>query len=253
MGTEATTDEDVIALDYVAVVGNLYLASQKPDFADEMLGAGVMATSKVDVDRRVEGDPGFAAPRNFLGVAFGVGGGELASRVAGAGNQTGADRVGRNRQPQSLDPFPGSIEIRRCDARDEQVLPDCEAEVAITELAGDSGQAPHLRDRHPPDRDNDPDPAELVLFLRMNANVRQALERRPRQQGAWYGAVQPAAQFLFDKAKEFIDAELVEHVFQSCFGAVGAISMVDEHAHDRVGDLGGVGGFHHDAGVAGKT
>ena len=50
--------------------------------------------------------------------------------------------------------------------------------------------------------------------------------------------------------EEFLDAQAVEHVFQPRLGAVGAVAVIDEHAHHRVGDLRGVGGLHQHAGVA---
>src|SRR5262245_16760810 len=189
MRTEAAADEDVVALDCIAVVGDLHLARQEADLADEMLRTGMMATGEVDVDRSIEGDPRLAPARDLLGVAFRVGGGELASRVAGAGDQTGAYRIGRNRQAQSLDLFPGGVEIRGCYARDQQVLPDRETDIAVAEITGDPGQAAHLRNSHPSDRNGNPDTVELILLLGMNADVRQAIEGRPRQQGAWHRAI----------------------------------------------------------------
>ena len=97
IGAEAAADQDVIALDRVALLGLLHLAGEQPDFADEMLRAGMMAAGEMDVDRPVERNPRLAPARDLLGVALGVGGGELAAGIAGAGDEAGADRVGVSR------------------------------------------------------------------------------------------------------------------------------------------------------------
>ena len=61
------------------------------------------------------------------------------------------------------------------------------------------------------------------------------LERRARRQRRRHGAVELAAELLFRQREEFLDAHLVEHVFQPRLGAVGAVAVFDEHAHHRVG------------------
>ena len=98
---EAAADQDVIALDRVAVLGDLHLAGEQADLADIVLRAGVMAAGEMDVDRRVERDARLAPARDLLGVALGVGGGELAAGIAGAGDEAGADRVGLDRQARA--------------------------------------------------------------------------------------------------------------------------------------------------------
>src|ERR1035437_5982532 len=53
---EAAADQQVIALDRVAVLGLLYLASEQADLTDKMLRAGMMTAGEMNIDRRVEGD-----------------------------------------------------------------------------------------------------------------------------------------------------------------------------------------------------
>src|SRR5579872_3252529 len=72
---KAATDQNVIALDGIAVVANLHLAGEQSDLADEMLCAGVMAAGEMNVYRRIERHACLAPARYLLGVAFGVGGG----------------------------------------------------------------------------------------------------------------------------------------------------------------------------------
>src|SRR2546426_471126 len=53
---EAAADEDVVALDGVALVRGLHLAGQEADVADVVLRAGMVAAGQVDVERAVEGN-----------------------------------------------------------------------------------------------------------------------------------------------------------------------------------------------------
>src|SRR5262252_8854716 len=94
VGTKTTTDIDVIALDAV-FFGNRNLAGEQADIADVMLGAGMMATGEMDIDRAVENDARLAALRNLLGMSLGVGCRKAASDIAGAGDEAGTDRRGR--------------------------------------------------------------------------------------------------------------------------------------------------------------
>ena len=68
-----------------------------------MLRAGMMTAGQMNVDRRVERDARFAPARDLLGMALGVGGGELAAGIAGAGDQAGADGIGLDGKAERLD------------------------------------------------------------------------------------------------------------------------------------------------------
>ena len=103
VGPEAAADQDVIALDRIGVLAVLHLAGQQADLADEMLRAGMMAAGQMDVDRCVERNARLAPARDLLGMALGVGGGELAAGIAGAGDETGADRIGFDGKAERFD------------------------------------------------------------------------------------------------------------------------------------------------------
>src|SRR5579862_9927028 len=60
VGAEAAADMDVIALDLIAVLVDLDLHAEKANVADVMLRAGIGAAGKMDVDRAVDLDAGFA-------------------------------------------------------------------------------------------------------------------------------------------------------------------------------------------------
>ena len=100
---EAAADMDVIALDGVAIVRGRDLAGDQADVADIVLRAGMMAAGEMDVDRAVELDARLAPARDLLGMALGVGGGEAAADIAGAGDEAGADRARAGREPERLD------------------------------------------------------------------------------------------------------------------------------------------------------
>src|SRR5579863_1167683 len=87
---EAAADQDVIALDRIRILVRLDLAGEEPDLGNEMLRAGVMAAGQMDVDRRIERHARLAPAGDVFGVTLGVGGGELATGIAGAGDEAGA-------------------------------------------------------------------------------------------------------------------------------------------------------------------
>ena len=61
-----------------------------------------------------------------------------------------------------------------------------------------------------------------------------------------------AAELLLDSGEEFLEAPGVEHVFQPRLVAVGAVAVLDEDAHDGVGDRRRLVRLDDDAGVAGE-
>ncbi len=60
----------------------------------------------------------------------------------------------------------------------------------------------------------------------------------PRRKRLLRHARKRRLQLLLDQLEEAVMAHGVEHVFQPRLVAVGAVAMVDEHAHDGVGDGG---------------
>src|SRR6476646_2419632 len=84
VGAEAAADEHVIALDRIVAVLNL--AGEQADFGNEMLCARVMAAGEMNVDRRIERNTRLTPGGDLCGVPLGVGGGELAAGIAGAGD-----------------------------------------------------------------------------------------------------------------------------------------------------------------------
>src|SRR5947208_6812495 len=101
--TEAAADMDVIALDGVAVLRDRHPGPEQADVADIVLGAGIRAAGKMDVDRDVKLQTRFAPVSDVLGVALGVGKGETTAGIAGTGDETGANRCRLCRKAQLCD------------------------------------------------------------------------------------------------------------------------------------------------------
>ena len=135
-------------------------------------------------------------------------------------------------------------------AGDQQVLPHREADIAVAEIGGDLREAAHLRHRDLADRKHDADPVQSRLLLRAHTDMRRAIEGRPRLDGLGRRARELLAKLLLDGGEEFLKAPGIEHVFQPRLVAVGAVAILDEDAHDGVGDFGGVLRLHQHAGVA---
>ena len=80
--------------------------------------------------------------------------------------------------------------------------------------------------------------------------MREPVEDRARLQRLGRNAGEGAAELLFHRGQELVEAPGVEHVFQPRLVAVGAVAVLDEDADDGVGDRGRFGGLHDHAGVA---
>ena len=77
-----------------------------------------------------------------------------------------------------------------------------------------------------------------------------AVEGRARRDRLRRHLRQLAAELLLDMGDEFLEAPGVEHVFEPRLVAVGAVAVLDEDAHDGVGDLRRLLRLDDDAGVA---
>ena len=99
---------------------------------------------------------------------------------------------------------------------------------------GDVGQAAQPVAAQTPDRTDDADIVQPGLFLRMHADMAVLVLRRTRQDRRRIDTQQRLAEFLLDLREERRHPHAVEHVFQPRLGAVGAIAVRDERAHDGV-------------------
>ena len=135
-------------------------------------------------------------------------------------------------------------------AGEDQVLPNREPDIAVPEFPGHVGESAHLGGGHLADRKHDADPIAVGLLLRMHADMRGAIEWRTRREGGAGDAVKLAAEPLLGQREDLLQAQAVKNVFETRLVAVGAVAVIDEHPHDRVGHLGGIGRLDHDAGFA---
>ena len=86
----------------------------------------------------------------------------------------------------------------------------------------------------------------------MHADMSESVIRVPRLYMARIEARQLPAELLLDGIEEFVEAPIVEHVFQPCLGAVGAVAAIDKHLTDRVGDFDRVARLQDDSGIPGE-
>src|SRR3984893_17422161 len=173
----------------------------------------------------------------------------------GAGDNPGPD-------PRSP-PFEARLFHRRLgpfqapfgDSRDQKVLPDGEADIAIAVIARDFRERAYLRAAHLADREHDAEIEKTRLLLRMRANMRLPVLRRARPDVFWVNARKWASKLLLHLDEKTVKTArlgriVVEHIFQPRLGTVGAVSLGNVDAHDRVGDLGGFAWLDDGAGLA---
>src|SRR6516165_2576112 len=89
--TEPAAREQMITLNRIVTLAHGDLGRDQADIADVMLRAGMMAAGQMDVERGIDIDARLAPVADLRGVELGVGGGELAAGVAGAGDKAGAN------------------------------------------------------------------------------------------------------------------------------------------------------------------
>lgn len=139
---EAATDKDVIA--FLRFARDFDRGAEETDISDVMLGAGVRATSEVDVDWLVERDFFLQVISEFAGVFLGVGGGEFAVAVASAGDESAANVVLAPIQAGFEDGFLYGFQEGVGDIRNDDVLPGSEAEIAGGVVVGEVAKAEQL-------------------------------------------------------------------------------------------------------------
>ena len=253
MRTEAAAGEQMIALDGVVLLADRHLGGDQADIADVVLRAGMVAAGEMDVERRVDVDPRLAPVADLGGVALGVGGGELAAGIAGAGDQAGADLRGLDRKPDRFDGGDGKRDILVAHARDQKVLPDRQADFAVAEIAARSWPA-RASARRSACRAAATTPIQFrpscfclctpICAMRSKAG-RGASASAGTRVKAW-------PSFSSTSARNFSMPMPSSTYFSRALSRLVRSPSIDEHAHDGVGDLGRVLRLDDDAGLLGK-
>src|SRR6185437_9460847 len=140
----------------------------------------MMTDCQMDIDWHIKRKLRFAPARNVFGVAFGIRGREFAAGIAGTGDQTVSYRASFDREAKCLYPRQRRLQFFRRHAGDQEILPDREADIAVAEFTRNVGESAHLCDVQVADRDDDPDPVEIILLLGVNADVSGPRKYRPR-------------------------------------------------------------------------
>ena len=89
--TETSAGEKVIAFDAVVGIANGNLGGDQAYVADVVLGTGMVAASQVDIQWRIDFNARIAPVADRRSVTLGVGSRELAARIAGTRDQSGAN------------------------------------------------------------------------------------------------------------------------------------------------------------------
>ena len=118
---------------------------------------------------------------------------------------------------------------------------------------GDVGETAQPFAAQTPNRTDDADVVQPVLFLRMHADMAMLVRRRARQDRHRIRTQQRFAELLFDFREERRHSHAVEHVFQARLGTVGAIAVRNERAHHGVAHLHRIVWRHDHAGRRGRS
>ena len=137
-------------------------------------------------------------------------------------------------------------------ARDQQVLPDRQPDIAVAEILRDLGQPAHLIAGDFSERQRDADPVQPFLLLLVHPDMRHAVECRPRRQRLRRHAGEGLAEPLLDEREKLVVPHPVEHIFQPRLVAVGAVAEIDEDADDGIRHPGRIGRLDDDVAVFGK-
>jgi hypothetical protein len=154
------------------------------------------------------------------------------------------------REPERRDGGFGERDLVVWDAGDQQILPDGETDIAVAEVLPDFREPPHLLDGDLADRNTTPiqfSPACFCARTPMCA-ARSKLGRSFTASPGARMSFQP--RFSSTAARNFSKPPGIEHVLQPRFVAVGAVAMLDEHAHHGVGDFRRILRLDDHAGVA---
>ena len=176
----------------------------------------------------------------FDRVGLGVGGGEAAAFVAGAGDRAAEQGCGLVVEAGVADRLLSGFEMFSRDVGNDEVLPDGEAEFAGAEVVGDVGESAHLWRWQAADGNGDADVVEARLRLRMNADVCGAVDGAARFALGKRNADERKGEELFGLVEEAFDAPAVDEVFEACLLAIGAVAVPDEDANHCSGDSDGL-------------
>src|ERR1700676_1730112 len=196
VGTEPAAGEQVIALDGVVILADRHFGADQADIADVRLRAGMMAAGEMNIQRSVDRPPRLAPVPDRGGVAFGVGRRKFAAGIAGAGDQSGANLRRRGLEAHRFDRRNRKYHILVAHARDQQVLPNRQPDVAVAEILRDLPQSPHPLTRYFAERQYETDPVQSRLLLLVDADMCHAVECRARREGIRWNAGKGGSGFF---------------------------------------------------------
>ena len=231
---EAAADQDVIALDGVAVLGGRHLAGDQADVADVMLRAGMMAAGEMDVDRAVELDTRLApCARSPRRAAW-------CRRRRSGSRHCRCRRRGRRGSSVALVDRPSASIAASASSSLSSGTPEisrfCQTVRRISPSPSRCGDRRRARASAPavslPTGSTTPIQFRPACFCGCTP-ICAARSNAGRGAIASGGTrVELARRASPRSARGISRSPGVEHVFQPRLVAVGAVAMVDEHAHD---------------------
>src|SRR5919199_2844759 len=134
----------------------------------------------MDVERPVELETALEVAGDFERVALSVRRRKLAARVARAGYQPAAERAGHPVQTQGFDLCLHGEDLLLGNIRDQQILPDGQADGTAAVTFGGAGEAVELVDTQAPDGQHDAHVEAPLLVLAVEADVAMLAHGRAR-------------------------------------------------------------------------
>ena len=167
-------------------------------------------------------------------MAFGIGGGELATLIASAGHHAGAHRPRLTVEAERLQCSSGLGHARLWHIGNQQVLPHRQAQRARAKTLGNIGNAMHLRHLQARRRNWHTQPDQSRLALGMHADMGIAPLRRARLALRQRDAPQWLRQQRLDLLQGPVQPVRIDHILHAGTPPVGAITMLDEHLEHRL-------------------
>src|SRR5438477_2236634 len=167
---KTTSHKYVVAFDGLAT--NFNFRSQQSDVAHIMLSAGVGTPCQMNVQRLIEDHALLEVIGDFQGMAFGICRGKFAVGIPGARNEPASQMRLPPIQTNLNHGFLHRLDVCVRNVWQDQILPDCETNLARAIEIGDLGQTQQLFGSDLPDWHCHAEVIQAALFLREYTDVR---------------------------------------------------------------------------------
>jgi len=192
----------------------------------------------MDVHRSIQRHPRIQPLHELQRMALGIGGRELAVAIAGAGDESTAQRAGAPVEADFGQGLLHGFDIGLGDVRQDETLPNGQAHLARTIEFRQFGQTPQLARGELPDRHRDPDPMKPRLALQGDPQMRMH-----RSGWGWHGGARGLAsgqdgrqrfpQHRLGLGPEPLQRPLLQQVLEAGPLPVGTVAVRKVDPHHR--------------------